>query len=212
APQSGRLRAVRIAGRGRCSGMSPRIGLDSTAVLMAAVEVANAEGAAAVSISSVARKLGIRPPSLYNHVSGLDEIRAMLAKYALERLYEHIVAEVGGLSGEHAVRRFADAYLDFAHEHPGLYEAVQMAPSQEGRELQEASGRIVALTLRYLGGFPLTEEQALHTVRGLRSLIHGFASLDRQGSFGLPLEVRDSLHFNLDLLLGGLERLGGERN
>ncbi|MED4956310.1 TetR-like C-terminal domain-containing protein, partial [Paenibacillus macerans] len=92
------------------------------------------------------------------------------------------------------------------------YEAVQLAPSQEGRELQEASGRIVELTLRYLGGFPLTEEQALHTVRGLRSLIHGFASLDRQGSFGLPLEVRDSLHFNLDLLLGGLERLGGERN
>ncbi|GJM72625.1 TetR family transcriptional regulator [Paenibacillus macerans] len=178
---------------------------------MAAVEVANAEGAAAVSISSVARKLGIRPPSLYNHVSGLDEIRAMLAKYALERLHEHIVAAVGGLSGEHAVRRFADAYLDFAHEHPGLYEAVQMAPSQEGRELQEASGRIVALTLRYLGGFPLTEEQALHTVRGLRSLIHGFASLDRQGSFGLPLEVRDSLHFNLDLLLGGWSDWGRKK-
>ncbi|RRJ62045.1 TetR/AcrR family transcriptional regulator [Paenibacillus oralis] len=190
--------------------MSPRIGLDSTAVLMAAVEVANAEGAAAVSISSVARKLGIRPPSLYNHVSGLEEIRAGLAKYALERLYDHIAGAVGDLSGEHAIRRFADAYLAFAHEHPGLYEAVQMAPGPEDRQLQEAGSRLVELTLRYLSSYPLTEEQALHTVRGLRSLIHGFASLKRQGGFGLPLEVRDSLHFNLDLLLGGLKRLEGE--
>ncbi|MGG6314425.1 TetR/AcrR family transcriptional regulator [Paenibacillus macerans] len=191
--------------------MSPRIGLDGTAVLMAAVDVANEEGAEAVSMTSVAKRLGIRPPSLYNHVSGLEQIRTELAIYALKRLHGHIADAVGELTGEPAVRRFAEAYLSFAGESPGLYDAVQIAPGLDDGALQEASGRIVDLTLHYLGSYPLTEAEALHAVRGLRSLIHGFASLSRQGGFALPLEVRDSLRFNLDLFLAGLEQLARSR-
>lgn len=191
--------------------MSPRIGIDGKAVLMAAVDVANAEGAEAVTITSVAKKLGIRPPSLYNHVNGLEQIRTELAKYALDRLYEQISAAVGERTGEAAIRAFAEAYLEFAHVFPGLYDAAQAAPGPEHSSLQEAGGRLVDLILRYLGSYPLTEEQALHAVRGLRSLIHGFASLERRRAFALPLEVRDSLEFNLGLFLGGLERLTQQR-
>lgn len=187
--------------------MSPRIGIDGTAVLMAAVDVANAEGLEAVTITSVAKKLGIRPPSLYNHVSGLEQIRAELAKYALDRLFEHISASVGDRAGEAAIRRFAEAYLEFARSYPGLYDAAQAAPGPEHLSLQEAGGRLVDLILHYLGSYPLTEEQALHAVRGLRSLIHGFASLERRGAFGLPLELKESLTFNLGLYLGGLDQI-----
>ncbi|WP_059040836.1 TetR/AcrR family transcriptional regulator [Paenibacillus rubinfantis] len=191
--------------------MSPRIGIDGTAVLMAAVDVANTEGLEAVTITSVAKKLGIRPPSLYNHVNGLDQIRVELAKYALDRLYEHISAAVGEREGEAAIRGFAEAYLEFAHAYPGLYDAAQAAPGPEHPSLQEAGKQLVDLILRYLGSYPLTEEQALHAVRGLRSLIHGFASLERRGAFGLPLGLKDSLQFNLGLFLGGLNQIAQTR-
>lgn len=187
--------------------MSPRVGIDSTAVLMAAIDVANAEGLEAVTITSIAKKLGIRPPSLYNHVSGLEQIRVELAKYALDRLYEHISVAVGDRAGEAAIREFANAYLEFAHAYPGLYDAAQAAPGPDHPALQEAGGRLVDLILRYLGSYSLTEEQALHAVRGLRSLIHGFASLERRGAFGLPLELKESLAFNLGLFLRGLEQV-----
>lgn len=191
--------------------MSPRIGIDRTAVLMAAVEVADAEGLEAVTITSVAKKLGIRPPSLYNHVSGLEQIRAELAKYALDRLYEHIFSRIGDGAGEAAIRRFAEAYLGFAYAYPGQYDAAQAAPSPDDPALQAAGGRIVDLILQHLGGYSLTNDQALHAVRGLRSLIHGFASLERRGAFGLPLELMDSLQFNLSLFLGGLDQLARPR-
>lgn len=186
--------------------MSPRIGLDRQDVLLAAVEVADSEGTGAVSMSSVARKLGIRPPSLYNHVSGLEEIRTMLAVYALNQLYDQIQSKAGSIIGEKALRIFAFTYLNFASEHSGLYEAIQIPPRPDDAPLQEASQRFINLILHYLSSYKLTEEEALHTVRGIRSLIHGFASLKRQGGFGLPLEVQDSLQFNLDLILEGLER------
>ncbi|MNW44961.1 Tetracycline repressor protein class B from transposon Tn10 [compost metagenome] len=186
--------------------MSPRIGIDSTAVLMAAVDVANAEGLEAVTITSVAKKLGIRPPSLYNHVSGLEQIRTELAIYALNRLYEHISTSTGEATGRAAIHRFAKTYLDFAYAYPGLYDAAQAAPGPDPA-LQAAGGRIVDLILRYLGSYSLREDQALHTVRGLRSLIHGFASLERRGAFGLPLELGESLEFNLSLFLSGLDQI-----
>lgn len=189
--------------------MSPRAGIDPGAILQAAVAIADSEGAEAVTISSVAQRLGIRPPSLYNHVSGLGELRERIAVYALGELYDKIVRAAEGLTGEPAIRSFADAYIRFAREHPGLYDVAQLAKDPANRELAEASGKVVDFIVGLLGGYSLTKEEALHTVRGLRSLIHGFASLERQQGFGLPLDVRESLQFSLALFLQGLSQRTG---
>jgi hypothetical protein len=50
-------------------------------------------------------------------------------------------------------------------------------------------------------GGPLT----IHAVRALRSALHGFVTLERQGGFGLPTRIDDSWEFLVDLLLRGLE-------
>ncbi|WP_334075494.1 MULTISPECIES: TetR/AcrR family transcriptional regulator [Paenibacillus] len=189
--------------------MSPRAGIDPGAVLQAAVGIADSEGAEAVTISSVAQRLGIRPPSLYNHVSGLEELRGRVAVYALGKLYDTIARSAEGLTGEGAIRSFADAYIRFVREHPGLYEVTQWAKDPSNPEIAEASGRIVDFIVALLEGYSLSQEEALHTVRGLRSLIHGFASLERQQGFGLPLDVRESLQFSLALFLQGLSQRTG---
>ncbi|MNO19984.1 Bacterial regulatory protein, tetR family [compost metagenome] len=184
--------------------MSPRAGIDSHLILKAVIEIADQQGANAVTISSVAKELGIRPPSLYNHVSGLDELKKMLALYALDQLYHCISDAVEGKEGETAIRDFAVSYISYAREHPGLYEAAQFAPSAEDREVSEASHRIVGLVLKLLQSYHLPEEQALHTVRGIRSLVHGFAALELQGGFRIPLDLQDSLEYNLNLIFKGL--------
>ncbi|MEF2967501.1 WHG domain-containing protein [Paenibacillus sp. M1] len=189
--------------------MSPRAGIDPGAVLRAALEIADSEGAEAITISSVAQRLGIRPPSLYNHVSGLNELRSWVAVHALRQLQDAIVAAAGNKKGEAAILSFADAYIGFVREHPGLYEMIQLAPGPEDREIGEAGDRLVDFVVGLLDDYNLTKEEALHTVRGLRSLIHGFASLERQKGFGLPLDVQDSLNFNLKLILDGLRRRTG---
>ncbi|RCX12813.1 TetR family transcriptional regulator [Fontibacillus phaseoli] len=189
--------------------MSPRAGIDSGSVLHAAIDIADKQGAEAITISSVAQHLGIRPPSLYNHVSGLGELRKMVAVHALHQLHDTIAAAAKGKQGEAAITSFADAYITFAHEHPGLYEVVQLAPDPQDREIAEVSGEIVNLIVELLGEYDLTEEEALHTVRGLRSLVHGFASLERQSGFGLPLDVKTSMDFNLKLFLAGLSQRTG---
>jgi hypothetical protein len=43
-----------------------------------------------------------------------------------------------------------------------------------------------------LESFALQGEDALHATRGLRSLVHGFATLEAAGGFGLPLDCDES--------------------
>ncbi|GGH39155.1 TetR/AcrR family transcriptional regulator [Paenibacillus segetis] len=186
--------------------MSPRAGLNADLILQAALEIADHQGISAVTLSSVAQKLGIRSPSLYNHVNGLDELRRRIATYALEQLYTRIVAATEGLSGEEGIRAFATSYINYAFEHPGLYEGAQITADQRDDEFSRASEALVHLAIQLLSDYSLSEQEALYAVRGLRSLIHGFASLERLGGFGLPFDLLDSFHFNLNVFLAGLGR------
>jgi hypothetical protein len=70
--------------------------------------------------------------------------------------------------------------------------------------LQAAETEVLAVVLRALAAYHLSEADALHTVRILRSLVHGFASLEVAGGFGLPLEVDESFHRRVEMLVRGL--------
>ena len=59
--------------------MPARAGLDSAAVVRAAADLADAKGIDALTLGEVAARLGVRTPSLYNHIAGLDGLRRDLA-------------------------------------------------------------------------------------------------------------------------------------
>lgn len=187
----------------------PRAGLDTQAVLRAAVEIADRDGVGAVTLSTIAQSLGVKSPSLYNHISGLDSLKKMLAAYALESLYEHVSGATARYTDKAAIVQFAHAYLDFARKHPGLYEASQTAPDEEDEAIHRAGEKIVSLALDLLKNYGMhSTVDNLHAVRGLRSLVHGFASLEKSGGFGLPFEVNDSFEFTLNIFLEGLNKKG----
>lgn len=60
----------------------PRRGLDTAAIVTAAAEIADAQGVDAVTLARVADRLGVRAPSLYVHLTGLGELRRLLAAVA----------------------------------------------------------------------------------------------------------------------------------
>lgn len=57
-----------------------------------------------------------------------------------------------------------------------------------------------------LAAFELGETGALHALRGLRSLIHGFASLGAAGGFGLPVDCDESFRRMVEMFINALER------
>jgi hypothetical protein len=74
-----------------------------TSVLKAAADLADQEGFEQVSLDSLAKKLQIRTPSLYNYVQGLPGLKKELACYAIRKLKEELAEAAIGKSGDEAL-------------------------------------------------------------------------------------------------------------
>jgi AcrR family transcriptional regulator len=164
-----------------------------------------------VSLSRVAEELGVRTPSLYKHIPGLPALQRELALLGLHLLRERLMEAVAGRSADEAVYALTAAYRAFAHQHPGLYAASLRAPARDDAELQTASQRVVELLLRVLEAYGLEGDEALHAVRALRSAAHGFVSLEAAGGFGLSLDLDESYHRLIGMLVEGLQSDGLKR-
>ena len=187
----------------------PKIGLDLTTILDAAGEIADQYGMQEVTLANLAKKLGIRPPSLYNHFEGLPGLRKKLAIYGIEKIYEEMADAAIGVSGTEAVLAISKAYVNFARKHPGIYEATLFAPDPGDKEVQQAGAKIVDLSVRVLQVHHLEGDLALHAVRGLRSILHGFSALEQSGGFKLSLDLDESLMIIIKAFLAGI---GGEQS
>ncbi|PEZ06588.1 TetR family transcriptional regulator [Bacillus sp. AFS018417] len=180
--------------------MSPRIGLTLQKIIDTAAEIADVNGMQEVTLASLSQRLGIRSPSLYNHVKGLQDVRKNLGVYGIEQLHEELKEAVEGKSMDEAIHALGEAYVSFVRKHPGLYEATFL----RDEEVQQAGDGIVELCLHVLQHYGLEGEKAIHATRGLRSICHGFASIEQQGGFGLPLDLDVSLHLLLETFIKGL--------
>ncbi|MFB5760085.1 TetR/AcrR family transcriptional regulator [Paenibacillus medicaginis] len=188
--------------------MSPRQGLTLQRVLQAAEEIANEQGMGEVTLTTLAGKLQIRPPSLYNHISGMAGLRRELAMYSMRELEGVLTRAAVGHAGREAVLNMAAAYIEFARTRPGLYEAMMLAPNLKDEEVRRISDKAAEVVFRVLSaGYSLTEEEVVHAVRGWRSLLHGFASIEGSGGFEMPVGKDDSLRFVMDIFTAGLEQI-----
>jgi AcrR family transcriptional regulator len=187
--------------------MSPRQGLDFKKVIQTGENLANREGFYAVTIASLAKELNVRPPSLYNHIKGLEELRKELALSGLQQLYHLLKSAVEHASAEDAVYQLSKAYVSFVRKSPGIYEATAtVAPRIKDEEVQRASDNIVFLVLDVLKLYQLPENEALHAVRSLRSILHGFSSLEHKGGFEMSLSTDETLDFLIRTFALGLHR------
>ena len=78
-PRRGRAPAARRDGSRDREGLMARAGLSAEALVDAAAALADREGLEAVTLTRLAADAGVRPPSLYAHVDGLDDLRRRLA-------------------------------------------------------------------------------------------------------------------------------------
>jgi AcrR family transcriptional regulator len=181
--------------------------LDRSAVVRAAANLVNSEGSEALTINRLARELGVQPPSLYNHIAGLGELWRELALLNMRALGDRLTAAAVGRSGPTGVIALAQAYRDYVKEFPGLYQASLRASgnqSQPDPQLQAAEDRVVRVALALVESIGLAGEEAIHTVRGLRSAIHGFATLEVAGGFGLPFDLDESFRRLIETIIRGM--------
>ncbi|MET8522089.1 WHG domain-containing protein [Nocardioides sp. NPDC004968] len=171
-----------------------RPGLNRSAVIAAAADLADELGFDAVTISVLARHLGVRSPTLYSHISGATDLRTAVTAYVLDELADATSTAMAAGEGRDLLVAYADAIRDFARRSPGRYDATirQRVPpnADPAAEITDAvaaaitAGRRNAdLALTVVRSYGISETNETYAVRLMSSLIHGYITLEIAGTF-----------------------------
>lgn len=182
-----------------------RIKLDRQIIVEAAAGIADLYGLDHVTLTAIADHLGVRKPSLYNHMNGLPEIKGQLAIWGTNQLRLKISDAAIGKARQDAIAAIADAYRLFAKERPGLYRAIVSSPDRENLEIKGAIQKMMAVLSMVLEPYNLSDSDKTHAIRGLRSLMHGFASLEEAGWFAKPVDREESYQKLITIFIRGIE-------
>jgi AcrR family transcriptional regulator len=182
-----------------------RAGLDTAAVVAAAARLVDAEGLESLTLSRLAATLGVRSPSLYAHVDGLEDLRRRLGGRGARELAGQLGRAAAGRACADALVAVAHAYLAYGREHPGCYAAAQRARELVGDEdAVAAASAVTEVVLAVLRGYDLHGDDAVHAARAIRVALHGFVSLEADGGFAIDLSLDETFERLVAMLDRGL--------
>lgn len=143
-------------------------------IVAAARELLEQDGEGALTMRSIASRLGIRAPSLYKHFPDKEAIEVELIATGFTELGEALEAAVSG--GTRPMADVAGAYRAWALSHPHLYRLLTDRPLPRDRLPAGVEGRAAQPLLDAVGG-------DLAVARAVWGLAHGLVSLQLADRF-----------------------------
>jgi TetR/AcrR family transcriptional regulator, tetracycline repressor protein len=170
------------------------VGLTRNQIVVAALTVADREGAEAVGIRRIARELRVTPMALYRYVGSKDELLDVVRSY----LWERVELQKNRTSWRNQLRGIARAFRQVVQEHPA---APALLATGSGES--EAERRICDIMLASFrsAGFAAETAEILYL-----QFSHFVLTLVRLDSAG-DGEGEDGFELGLDLFLGGVAAL-----
>lgn len=185
--------------------MSPRAGLTTEIVVDTALKIADKEGIDQLTLFRIAKELGVKSPSLYEHMEGMDGLIKLLKLRGLKIMVRQFQRAVMGVSGDDAIRRFADSFRLFVKEHPSLYDLTVKSDIADSEEIGATAGEILETIYAVLRIYGLPEDKLVHATRYMRSVIHGFVSLEMSGGFGLKVSPDESFDLIKEVIVSNVK-------
>ncbi len=188
----------------------PRAGLSTADVVAAGAALADEAGIGAVTLASLAERLGVKPPALYKHVEGLGDLRHRIAALAMAQFSEALRDELQGKAGSDALAAMFTAMRTFIERYPGRYSATTGAKfGGPDDPLLIAGVRVINSIGAVLSGYGIAPGEIDHAIRALRCVIHGFAVLQAANGFQWDNDPDESFAWMIRFVDAGLRGMGG---
>jgi AcrR family transcriptional regulator len=172
-------------------------------VIEAGLSCLRQEGVSGLGVNRVARELGIKPPSLYNHVEGNDDLKRAVAIRGWSSLADRLEAALEDSEGRDRLWSVSRAYRDFVTEQPALYAVMStMGDDGETDEYGEVRARVSQCLEAVLDPFDFSADEAGQALRALRAALHGFVSLESTGHLGDHEKAESSYDWLVSRLVG----------
>ncbi|WP_431971502.1 TetR/AcrR family transcriptional regulator [Nocardia sp. bgisy134] len=175
------------------------------ALVRAAVELLEENGAAELSLRAAARRAGVSTAAPYRHFADRDALLSAVAAVGYRELAANLAAASAAPTTAEDFAAIAIAYVQFALTRPGLFRAMFAEPCDPTSPERVAATTAIHEYVRSIvrQAFPAADEEALATA--LWSMVHGLAFLYLHGKFdaaspdALAERVRAIVHSILEL-------------
>ncbi len=153
-------------------------------IVTTARTLAEAEGWDAVTTRRLSTEIEYSQPVLYKHFTGMEQIADAVAIDGFAELAEVIrAARSGAEATSDALTRIAHAYLDFARDHPAVYDAMFTRATALRFAAQDTPPELAAAfaELRHAVGVVADERDADALTEVFWAALHGLVTLSRAG-------------------------------
>ncbi|MGV9313910.1 TetR/AcrR family transcriptional regulator [Streptomyces sp. NPDC003691] len=171
-------------------------------ILAVARELAEAEGWEAVTTRRLAEGVEYSQPVLYSHFKGKDAIVAAVAEEGFAELAEKLHrarTAARGTDPRRGLRAVCRAYLRFAVDHPALYRAMFVMPTQLVFAADETPAALRAAFDAFVAALPEGTADREARAELLWAALHGISALSATGR--VPAHGEST---RLDLLVEGI--------
>ncbi|WP_299487497.1 TetR/AcrR family transcriptional regulator [Acaryochloris sp. IP29b_bin.137] len=175
-------------------------------VIAAAIAGIDQDGAAALGVSRVARRLGIKPPAIYKHL----ENGAALQRATAITLWEQYLIECQQTLADRPIttdllKQLGHFTRNFAKTYPGRYQVMMQVQLQpQDPEASVVIHKLLAFLRQALSDYTLTDPQLIDVMRMVNAAIYGFIAIEQAGLMTIERSPDESYEVMLAGLLGAI--------
>lgn len=163
--------------------MARPVKLSRDSIVDGALTFLDREGWDSLTINALATQLGTKGPSLYNHVSSLEDLRRAVRIRVIDDIIMMLNRVGKGRARDDAVLVMAGAYRSYAHHHPGRYSAFTRMPfGGDDPEYTAATRGAAGPVIAVLSSYGLDGDAAYYAALEFWSALHGFVLLEMTGA------------------------------
>ena len=175
--------------------MSPYpVQTDSKTIIKTARKLIECDGIEHLSLAKLAKEVGIKAPSLYNHIDSKHSLLHAVIEDTYNQLFEAYddALQNSGSDAEEKLLALMDIHYQFAHANPNAYALAYSAADpqhlNDADMLLRQALRVQEIIMEITG-----EANSLTAVRGLLALAHGFVMLELNGQFRRAGDLQQAL-------------------
>ncbi len=187
----------------------PKNNISEELIIETSAHISNEIGLDNLSLKIVAEELNIKPPSLYNHISGLDNIKEKLMIYGWKQIENKMIDSAVGVAGYEALKNMCYAFYDYATNNKGVFAAMLWYNKYETQENNNSTVRLFELLFKVMKALDISEDNINHSIRTLRGFLEGFSLLVNNNAFGNPISIKESFDLSLEIIMNGIKSLEG---
>ncbi len=175
-------------------------------IVAEAIKCINETERSTISLHELARRLGIKTPSLYNHIKNTEELQYEIFSYAIEQFVVNQKESIKDKKKDDAIRAFSEAYYAFASDNKGLYRLIMSMPLKNDDTEKKMAVPLLDVVVGILSEYGLDEKSIAHWQRVFRAILHGFISQEELGYFYYynNIELKESRNIAVECFINGL--------